>query len=126
MNIYLRSTCYLIIFQFFALSGLPAFLSFSLTGNYSNLIDQFESLKDHKIPKGNFDDDLTLEKLPFSEDENEEADHLQFFLKSFQDIKVNFSTLLVDFKFLRSDNVAFQQISLFILFHCWKFDALID
>jgi hypothetical protein len=61
MILFSRITCYIVIVQLFALSGIPAAEKLGFTGNHANFLSHFESASDQKVIPEHQDGDLNNE-----------------------------------------------------------------
>jgi len=124
MVLFSRITCYVVIFQLFVLSSLPAAVSLGYTGKFTKVLDSSDSLYDHKVIPENQDTKAKNEIILKWEEEVEDEDHLSDFFNSFNSINSVVYSGISDVPEHNYHFHAYKGIALFILFHCWKTDSL--
>lgn len=124
MILFSRITCYIVIVQLFALSGIPAAEKLGFTGNHANFLSHFESASDQKVIPEHQDGDLNNELTFNLEEELEEKNHLSDFFNATISATNYFPFWISDIHDPDYGLFKIKGVSLFILFHCWKTDYL--
>lgn len=126
MNLISRILWFSLIFQILALSSIPP--AFAEVKNIygKRAFDKQIGLGDYSGLMGQFGGFVKNEQDVFSEDDTENFNHFQGFIRGYTtdlplvDFGLHSSSLLQTIIQIPLD------VALFIMFHCWKLDLLID
>jgi len=126
MNLLSRFLCFTLIFQILALSSIPPSLADVNNQFGERNYEKQIRVSDHSGLLGQFGGFVKNEQDVLSEDDTENFNHFQGFIRGYTtdlplvDFGVHSSSLLQTIIQIPLD------VALFIMFHCWKLDLLID